>query len=69
MIEKENYFQQGLKYLEIHDLANAIKYFELTVQHQPKHIDVLIKYQTKKKITGLIRNSILGMALSWNKSN
>lgn len=39
-IDKENYFQQGLKCLEIHDLANAIQCFKFTVQHQPEHIDV-----------------------------
>ena len=35
-----NPFEAGLKCLEVHDIANAIVFFQAAVRKQPDHIDV-----------------------------
>jgi hypothetical protein len=39
-LEEINPFVEGLKSLEIHDIANTILFFQTAVQKQLDHIDV-----------------------------
>jgi hypothetical protein len=38
--DQMNPYIEGLKCLEIHDIANAILFFQMAIQKEPNHVDV-----------------------------
>jgi hypothetical protein len=42
-LDHTNPFKEGLQRLEVHDIVNAVLFFEAAVQKQSDHIEVVIK--------------------------
>ncbi len=57
-IDCTNPFEEGLKRLEVHDIVNAVLFFEVAVQKKSDHIDVRIIIKVYLTV------NISGMALS-----
>ena len=39
-LNHSNPFEEGVKRLAVHDIVNAVLYFEATVQKEPDHVNV-----------------------------